>query len=236
MTASADETTSSNGTTGRSVLVTGGTGGLGGAVTRAFVEAGWRTVVPYRSKPPEGVVAVKADLTDPVSVGEVAAVAAEAPDEPLKAVVNLVGGFAMGGRVHETPVDEFEAQFRTNLRPTYLVCSAALPHLISAGGGSIVCLSSRAALHPFPGAAGYITSKAAVLALVNALDVEYQRDGIRVNAVLPGVIDTPANRASMPDAKRSDWVAPADIAKTILFLAGDEARTISGAHIPVHRA
>jgi NAD(P)-dependent dehydrogenase (short-subunit alcohol dehydrogenase family) len=218
----------------QSVLITGGTGGLGGAVTQAFVDAGWRTVVPYRSNPPSGVVAVRADLTDPASVAEVAAVAAD--EAPLKAVVNLVGGFAMGGRVHETPVEEFEAQFRTNLRPTYLVCAAAIPHLIEAGGGSVVCLSSRAALHPFPGAAGYITSKAAVLALVDALDAEYQHDGIRVNAVLPGVIDTPANRASMPDANRADWVAPADIARTILFLAGDDSRTISGARIPVHRA
>jgi len=220
----------------RSVLVTGGAGGLGGAVTQAFVEAGWRTVVPYRSKPPAGVVAVKADLGDPASVDEVVAVAAGSPDAPLRAVVNLVGGFAMGGRVHETPVDVFEAQFRTNLRPTYLVCAATIPHLIDAGGGSIVCLSSRAALHPFPGAAGYITSKAAVLALVDALDAEYRRDGIRVNAVLPGVIDTPTNRESMPGTDRADWVAPAAIAKTILFLAGDESNTVSGARIPVDRA
>jgi NAD(P)-dependent dehydrogenase (short-subunit alcohol dehydrogenase family) len=214
-----------------SVLVTGGTGGLGGAVTSAFVEAGWRTVVPYRSKPPEGVVGVKADLTDPASVAEVVAVAAE--DEPLKAVVHLVGGFAAGGRVHETPVDDFEAQFRMNLRPTYLVCAAAIPYLIDAGGGSVVCLSSRAALNPFPGAAGYITSKAAVLALVDALHTEYHADGVRVNAVLPGVIDTPTNRTNMPNADRSTWVAPAEIAKAILFLAGDDANTISGARIPV---
>ena len=218
------------------MLVTGGTGGLGGAVTRAFVEAGWRTVVPYRTKPPESVVAVRADLTDPESVGEVAAVAAEAGDAPLKAVVNLVGGFAMGGRVHETPIDEFEAQFRTNLRPTYLVCAATLPHLIAAGGGSIVCLSSRSAVRPFSGAAGYVASKAAVLALVDALDTEYHREHVRVNAVLPGVIDTPANRDGMPGANREDWVSPDDIARTILFLAGDESSTISGARIPVDRA
>jgi NAD(P)-dependent dehydrogenase (short-subunit alcohol dehydrogenase family) len=221
---------------GRSVLVTGGTGGLGGAVTSAFAEAGWRTVVTYRSTPPEGVVAVKADVSDPTAVAAAVAVAAEDRDAPLTAVVNLVGAFGMGGRVHETPVEDFEAQFRANVRPTYLVCAAALPHLIAAGGGSIVCLSSRAALHPFAGAAGYVTSKAAVLALVDALDVEYRRDNVRVNAVLPGVIDTPANRRDMPDAKRDDWVAPTDIAKTILFLAGDESSTISGARVPVDRA
>ncbi|TDV53790.1 SDR family NAD(P)-dependent oxidoreductase [Actinophytocola oryzae] len=220
----------------RSVLVTGGTGGLGGAVTRAFAEAGWRTVVPFRNEEPTGVVAVKADLGDPVSVGEVAEVAAGEAGAPLVAVVNLVGGFAMGGRVHETPVEEFEAQFRTNLRPTYLVCAATIPHLVEAGGGSVVCLSSRAALHPFAGAAGYIAAKAAVLALVDALDAEYRADRVRVNAVLPGVIDTPANRASMPDADRADWVAPEDIARTILFLAGDDAATISGARVPVDRA
>lgn len=220
----------------RSVLVTGGTGGLGVAVTRAFVDTGWRTVVPYRSKPPAGVVAVRADLTDPASVGEVAAVAAESADAPLRAVVNLVGGFAMGGRVHETPVDEFEAQFRTNLRPTYLVCAATIPYLIDAGGGSIVCISSRAAVSPFPGAAGYAAAKAAVLTLVDALATEYERDGIRVNAVIPGVIDTPSNRENMPGSDRAGWVAPADIAKTILFLAGDESGPVSGARIPVDRA
>ena len=97
-------------------------------------------------------------------------------------------------------------------------------------------MSSRAALHPFSGAAGYITSKAAVLALVSALDAEYGDEGVRVNAVLPGVIDTPGNRAAMPDSDRKDWVAPADIANTIRFLASDESSAISGAQVPVHRA
>lgn len=216
-----------------SVLVTGGTGGLGTAVTTAFAEAGWRVVVPYRSRPPSGVVGVQADLADPAQVATAVAVAAE--EGPLRAVVHLAGGFAMGGRVHETPVEEFEAQFHLNLRPTYLVCAAAIPHLIAAGGGSIVCVSSRAAVAPFAGAAGYVTSKAAVLALVDALDTEYRDDGVRVNAVLPGVIDTPANRESMPGS-RSNWVAPADVAKTILFLASDASSTISGARIPVDRA
>ncbi|MFC4855570.1 SDR family NAD(P)-dependent oxidoreductase [Actinophytocola glycyrrhizae] len=216
-----------------SVLITGGTGGLGTAVTAAFTEAGWRVVVPYRSHAPSGVVGVRADLTDPAQVAAAVEVAAE--EGPLRAVVNLAGGFAMGGRVHETPVEEFEAQFHTNLRPTYLVCAAALPHLIAAGGGSIVCVSSKAAVAPFSGAAGYVTSKAAVLAFVAALDAEYRADGVRVNAVLPGVIDTPANRESMPGS-RAGWVDPADIARTILFLASEAASTISGAHIPVDRA
>jgi NAD(P)-dependent dehydrogenase (short-subunit alcohol dehydrogenase family) len=222
-------------------LVTGGTGGLGSVVTSAFVEAGWRVVVPWivetelkRVAEHPRVHTVRADLFDPDSAKAVAAVAAGEPEAPLGALVNLVGGFAMGRRVHETDVEVFENQLRLNLRPTYLVSQAVLPHLIAAGGGSIVCVSSRAALKPFPGAAGYITSKAAVLALVDAMAAEYLDDGIRVNAVLPSVIDTPANRASMPDADFGTWVTPAQIAGVILFLASESSGVVSGAHLPVY--
>jgi NAD(P)-dependent dehydrogenase (short-subunit alcohol dehydrogenase family) len=160
--------------------------------------------------------------------------AAGADGAPLRAVVNLVGGFAMGGRVHETPVEDFEAQFRLNLRPTYLVCAAALGHLQAAGGGAIVCVSTRAALRPFAGAAGYIASKAAVLAFVDALAAEYRDDGIRANAILPSVIDTPGNRASQPDADHSRWVAPERIADVVRFLCEDGSAVVSGAHVPVY--
>ncbi|HET9140106.1 SDR family oxidoreductase [Actinophytocola sp.] len=228
-------------TAGRSVLITGGTGGLGSAVTAAFLADGWRVVVPWiaetelsRLDDHPGVHPIQADLFDAGSAAGVAAFASGEPDAPLRAVVNLVGGFAMGGRVHETPVEDFEQQLRLNLRPTYLTCHAALPHLLAAGDGSIVCVSSRAALAPFPGAAGYITAKAAVLALVDALAAEYTPDGIRVNAVLPSVIDTPANRASMPDADHASWVTPAEIAGVIRFLCGTESGVISGGHIPVY--
>jgi len=99
-----------------------------------------------------------------------------------------VGGFSAPGRVHETPIEEFEAQFRLNLRPAYLCAQACLPHLIDAGGGAIVCVSTRAAVRPFSGAAGYISSKRAVLAFVEALAVEYRDDGVRANAVRPGAL------------------------------------------------
>jgi NAD(P)-dependent dehydrogenase (short-subunit alcohol dehydrogenase family) len=221
-------------------LVTGGTGGLGAAVTRRFLGASWRTVVPWhdereleRLDSHPLLTLVRADLFDPASAAECAAAGAAEPAAPLAAVVNLVGGFAVGKRVHETPVAAFEEQLRLNLRPAYLTCQAALPHLIAAGGGSIVCVSSRAALRPFPGAAGYVTSKAAVLGLVDALAVEYRDDGIRVNAVLPSVIDTPANRASMPDADHGRWVRPEQIAEVIFGLCAG-ADVVSGAHIPVY--
>jgi NAD(P)-dependent dehydrogenase (short-subunit alcohol dehydrogenase family) len=213
----------------RTVLITGATGGLGGAVVERFAADGWN-VVGVDKRPAEdrdAITFVEADLFDPVEVGRAVG---EAGGE-LKAVVNLVGGFAQGGRVHETPIEEFERQFTLNLRPTYLVTAAAIPRM---DGGTVVCVGTRAALRPFPGAAGYAASKAALLALVRALDAEYRDDGIRVNAVLPSVIDTPANRASMPGADHDAWVDPKEIADVIHFLSSDASAPISGAEIPVY--
>ncbi|MEE6257359.1 SDR family NAD(P)-dependent oxidoreductase [Plantactinospora sonchi] len=244
----------------RTVFVTGSTGGLGGAVTAAFLATGWRVVVPVRSDDrepptapgagltgsngttaeagPESVggapVRVVADLTRPDQVARAVAVAAGDPAAPLRAVVNLVGGYAAAGRIHETPLDDFEHMISLNLRPTYLVTQQALPHLVEAGGGAIVCVSSRAALAPFPGAAGYVTAKAAVLAFASAVAVEYRQAGIRCNTVVPSVIDTPANRAAQPTADHSRWVAPAEIAGVIRFLASDDSAPTSGATIPVY--
>ncbi|OJF09857.1 SDR family NAD(P)-dependent oxidoreductase [Couchioplanes caeruleus] len=224
--------------TERTAVVTGGAGGLGGAVTEILRDAGWRVVAPVRAgamaRLPAGVTGIEADLGVPEDVAAAVALAAAEPGAPLRAVVNLVGGFAMGGRVHETPVDDFEAMLRLNLRPTYLVTAAALPHLVAAGGGSVVCVSSRAAVAPFAGAAGYITAKAAVLAFANAVAVEYRKDGVRANTVLPSVIDTPLNRRQQPDADHTRWVTPAEIARVIAFLAGDESAPTSGATIPVY--
>ncbi|WDZ84949.1 SDR family NAD(P)-dependent oxidoreductase [Micromonospora cathayae] len=220
----------------RSVLVTGGTGGLGGAVTAAFVAAGWRVVVADRhpTGPGDGPTVVTVDLTDPAGADRAVAVAAGDPGAPLRAVVNLVGGYASGGLVHETPVEDFDRMLTLNLRPTYLVTRAALPALTAAGGGAVVCVSARAALAPFPGVAGYVTAKAAVLAFANAVAVEYRHAGVRCNTVLPSVIDTPANRAAQPDADHGRWVDPAEIASVVRFLAGDESAPTSGAAVPVY--
>ncbi|MGH2841600.1 MAG: SDR family oxidoreductase [Solirubrobacteraceae bacterium] len=224
-----------------SALITGGTGGLGAAVSRAFLDGGWRVVVPVydeaereRVEAHERCVLEPADLLDPASAAAIVQRAAADESAPLRAVVNLVGGFHQGGRVHEMPVEEFEQQLRLNLRPTYLVTQAALPHLQAAGGGAVVCVSTRAALRPFAGASGYIVSKAAVLALVDALAVEYRDDAIRVNAILPSVIDTPANRRSMPKADHARWVAPEQIASVVRFLCEDGSAAVSGAHVPVY--
>jgi NAD(P)-dependent dehydrogenase (short-subunit alcohol dehydrogenase family) len=217
-------------------MITGAGGGLGGAVTEAFLAEGWRVVAPElastKGRLAAAVEAVEADLTDPASVAAAVRVATARPEAPLRAVVNLVGGFAAGGLVHETPYADFEAMLTLNLRPTYLVTAAALPALVAAGGGAVVCVSSRAAHHPFAGAAGYATGKAAVLAFASAVAVEYADAGVRCNTIVPTVIDTPANRAAMPDADHSRWVPPERIAQVIRFLASPSSAPVTGAAIP----
>jgi NAD(P)-dependent dehydrogenase (short-subunit alcohol dehydrogenase family) len=222
-------------------IVTGGTGGLGSAVVERLLSEGWRVVVPWivaqeleRLPPRDGLVLVEADLFEEQSTRDVVSVATDIAAAPLKGLVNLVGGFASGGRVHETPIEDFERQFRLNLRPTYLVTQAALPPLLDNGGGSIVCVGTRAAIAPFPGAAGYISSKAAVIAFAQAVAKEYLDDGVRCNAILPSVIDTAANRAEMPNADHDRWVKPAEIAVVIAHLLSDTSSPTSGAAIPVY--
>jgi NAD(P)-dependent dehydrogenase (short-subunit alcohol dehydrogenase family) len=222
-------------------IVTGGTGGLGTAVVARLLDDGWRVVVPWiveseltRVPEREGLELVHADLFDPPAVASVVAAGAADSDAPLRGLVNLVGGFAAGPRVDETPIEDFERQFRLNLRPTYLMVQAAVPHMVGAGGGSIVCVGTRAALQPFKGAAGYISSKAAVIAFAQAVAVEYRDDGVRCNAILPSVIDTPGNRASMPNANHDKWVKPAEIAGVIAHLLSDDSLPTSGAAIPVY--
>jgi NAD(P)-dependent dehydrogenase (short-subunit alcohol dehydrogenase family) len=225
----------------RTILVTGGTGALGSAVVSAFLDSGWRVAVTWvdpaeleRVSAHDQLALIEADLFDEQAVEHAVAEAAGDRSAPLRAVANLVGGYAGGSRVHETSPEDFERQLSLNLRPTFLVTRAAVPRLIEAGGGSIVCVSSRAAVQPFSGAAGYIVSKAAVIAFVKAIALEYRNDGLRCNAILPSVIDTPANRAGQPDADHSRWVAPAEIAQVVRFLCSDESAPVSGAEVPVY--
>jgi NAD(P)-dependent dehydrogenase (short-subunit alcohol dehydrogenase family) len=217
----------------RTVLITGGTGGLGRAVVGTFVANDWNVVV-LDARPAEldRAQVIEADLTDPDAVARAVAGAQDGP--PVRALVNLVGGFAAGQPVASTPVDEFEAQFRLNLRPTYLVTQAVIPALVEAGGGAIVCVSSRSALHPFAGAAGYCASKAAVIAFAQVVAREHTGDGVRCNAVMPSMIDTPANRAAMPADEHDKLTPPGEIAAVIRFLCSDESAPTTGAAIPVY--
>jgi NAD(P)-dependent dehydrogenase (short-subunit alcohol dehydrogenase family) len=222
-------------------IVTGGTGGLGSAVLARLLDDGWRVVAPWiveaereRMQMRDRLCFIKADLFASDQVAEVVSEATKESDAPLRGVVNLVGGFAAGERVDGTPIEEFEQQFTLNLRPTYLMTQAALPHLVKAGGGSVVCVGTRAVYQPFKGAAGYISSKAAVISFAAAVAVEYKDDFVRCNAVVPSVIDTPANRASMPNAQHDRWVKPEEIAGVIAHLLSDDSKPTSGAAIPVY--
>jgi NAD(P)-dependent dehydrogenase (short-subunit alcohol dehydrogenase family) len=218
------------------VLVAGGTGALGTAVVKELVAAGYPVGATWvverereRLEGVEGVELIKADLFD---AKEAAAAVAAISD--IAAVVNLVGGYAEGGRIHETEPDEFDRLMRLNLRPNVLLARAAMPRFLRQGGGAFVAVSARPALRPFSGAAPYIVAKAAVLSFVQALDAEYRKDGIRANAVLPSVIDTPANREAQPDADYSKWVAPEEIAKVIRFLVSSESIAVTGGAVPVY--
>jgi NAD(P)-dependent dehydrogenase (short-subunit alcohol dehydrogenase family) len=197
----------------RNAFITGGGGGLGVAVVDCFLTAGWNVSAPRRAD---------VDLTDPEAVRRAVAAAA-----PLHAVVNLAGGFSAGQPVWETPVGDFEANFALNLRPTYNVCHAAIPHLAS--DGAIVCTSSGAAREPFAAAAGYAASKAAVTALARTV----AKEGVRCNIVSPSLIDTPANRESMPESSWGKLVPPERIAELILWLCSPESSALNGVELPV---
>jgi NAD(P)-dependent dehydrogenase (short-subunit alcohol dehydrogenase family) len=217
------------------VLVAGGTGYLGNAVVRELIGSGYEvaaTWVVERERErleSEPVELIEADLFVPEQVE-----AATAAVDALDAVVNLVGGFSDGPLVHETDPQDFERMWRLNVMPGFLLARASMPRLMERGGGAFVGVSARPALRPFPGAAGYISAKAAVLALIQALDAEYKAHGIRCNAILPSVIDTPANREAMPNADHAKWVPPEQIAKVVRFLVSDDSTPTTGAAVPVY--
>jgi NAD(P)-dependent dehydrogenase (short-subunit alcohol dehydrogenase family) len=218
------------------VLVAGGTGALGTAVVKELVASGHPVGATWvvesereRLEGLEGVELIKADLFD---ANEAASAVAAISD--IAAVVNLVGGYAEGGRVHETEPDEFDRLMRLNLRPNVMLARAAIPRFLNRGGGAFVAVSARPALRPFPGAAPYIVAKSAVLSFVQTLDAEYRQDGVRANAILPSVIDTPANRKAQPNADFDKWVKPEDIAKVVRFLVSDDSAPTSGAAVPVY--
>jgi NAD(P)-dependent dehydrogenase (short-subunit alcohol dehydrogenase family) len=224
----------------RAVLVAGGTGALGGGVLRALLDGGYpvtatwvvdeeRERVDAEFGEHDALSLVKADLLDPA--GATAAVGAV---DDLGAIVNLVGGWAGGQKAHEIEPEDFDRILELNLRPIFLLARAGIPRLVEAGGGAFVGVSARAADRPGPGQAAYNTAKAGVVAFIRSLDADYRDAGVRANAVMPSVIDTPANRAAMPDSDHSKWVPPEQIGAVIRFLVSDDSAPTSGAAIPVY--
>ena len=227
---------------GRTVIVTGGTGALGGSVVRGFLEAGARVLVsyvvedevaPFRQQFADAAGRVELHRCDVRRAAEVDALLRHVPSGELRAVVNLAGGYRWT-RVADTDDATLEHLLDLNLRTSFAMCRAAAPALVAAGGGAIVNVSARAALRGEAGNGVYGATKAAVLALTQSLSAELKGDGVNVNAVLPSIIDTPANRKAMPKSDPATWVAPGDLASVIVFLASDAAAAIHGAAIPVY--
>ena len=224
----------------RHVMVTGGTGALGIAVVGALLQAGAQCHVPYFHPVEAERFPFRADartrLSGPVDLADEAAVhQLYAAVPPLWASIHLAGGFAAGG-IAEIDKAALMQQLQMNFLTCFLCCRAAVSALRKSGGGRIVNVAARPALEPRQGAgmSAYAASKAAVAALTAALGEELVKEDILVNAVAPSVLDTPANRKTMPKAKHELWPKVEEVAATILFLASPENRVTRGAIVPVY--
>jgi len=230
---------------GKLALVAGGTGGLGRAVTLAFLEEDAKVVVTYQKQ--EEFDAVKnaagkngaslegrrVDVTDEAAVRQLVE-SILAQHNRLDILVNAVGGFAGGGKLWELETKVFDLMLALNLRSGYALARVVAPVMLKQKGGAIVNVASKAALDHGPGVAAYAASKAAALALMDSLAAEVKGTGVRVNSVLPSIIDTEANRKAMPSADFTKWPKPEEIARVILFLCSDDAKLIHGAAVPVY--
>jgi NAD(P)-dependent dehydrogenase (short-subunit alcohol dehydrogenase family) len=225
----------------RVAVVTGAAGNLGRAVAAAFEAAGVRLVLVDRSEEALGNIygegltrlPVVADLTSEDSVAGAVARAVEHYGR-IDILANIAGGFRMGPPVHETPVETWDLMLAMNAKSAFLMSRAVIPHMLANAWGRIINVSARAAVQPKGWVVPYCVSKAAVITFTEGLAAEHRTDGITVNCVLPGTLDTPQNRADMPDADWGRWVAPAALADVIRFLCSDAAHAVSGAAIPVY--
>lgn len=230
---------------GEVVLVSGGTGGLGRAVTLAFLAEGAKVVVTYRN-PSEldalkmeagnhaaSLYAVAVDITDQSAVSALID-GISARHQRLDTVVNCIGGYAGGLKLWETELSVFERMLQLNLRSGFLLARKAMPLMIEQGSGAFINIAAKAAFDHAAGASAYAASKAASVAMLDSLAADAKGTGVRVNSILPSIIDTPANRLAMPGAQFNKWPKPEEIARVILFLASSEGRIIRGASVPVY--
>lgn len=230
---------------GSIALIAGGTGGLGRAVSLAFLAEDANVIVTYRKR--EEFLALQKESTQHASrlTGHQADVTDEAAVRGLldtviekqgriDILVNSVGAYAGGTKLWETKSSVFEQMLALNLRSGYVLASAVAPAMLKQKSGSIVNIASQAAVNHAGGTAAYAASKAAALAMFDSLAEDVRGTGLRVNSVLPSIIDTAANRAAMPGADFTKWPKPEEIAGVILFLCSNDASLIHGAAIPVY--
>ncbi len=223
----------------KTVLITGAKGGLGNFVTTAFLESGARVAgvslsISDSDFPSPNFHAISANL-DAQTARTVAATVVQKWGR-IDALIHLVGGFAGGQSVAETTDETLERMLDMNFRAAFYTLRAVLPGMRAQGGGRIVAIGSRAAVEPSPALSAYAASKAALVSLIRTMAAENKDAGITANVVLPGTMDTPANRAAMPAADPTKWVQPAHVASLLVYLASDQAAAISGAVIPIYGA
>jgi len=229
----------------RIVLVAGGTGGLGRAVSLAFLQQGATVIVTYRDENELAELRVLAgsssdrlsasatDVTDELAVQKlVDRILAE--QSHLDVLVNTVGGYVGGPKLWELDSKTLDRMFSLNLRSGFALAKSAVRPMLKQKSGSIVNVAAKAAFDHAAGASAYAASKAAAVALMDSLAAEVRGTGVRVNSILPSIIDTPINRKAMPNAPFDLWPKPEEIARVILFLASEEGRVIHGAAIPVY--
>ncbi|MFY9559858.1 MAG: SDR family NAD(P)-dependent oxidoreductase [Terriglobales bacterium] len=223
---------------GKVVLVTGANGGLGANVTQGFLDAG-ATVIGTSRKIQQSdfkhsnFTAMPAEI----SAWEGARVLADqvlARFGRIDVLAHTVGGFAGGQLIAETNDATFQRMFDLNLKSAFYLLRAVLPAMRKTGNGRIIAIGSRAALEPGPGVGAYSASKAALVSLIRTVALENKDVGITANVILPGTMDTPANRKAIPNADVSKWVQPANVASLVMWLAGDAGKDITGAAIPVY--
>jgi NAD(P)-dependent dehydrogenase (short-subunit alcohol dehydrogenase family) len=226
-------------------LVAGGTGGLGKAVSLAFLAEGANVVVTYRKEEEfaalqkaagtksSALLGYRVDVTDEVAVSEVIGKIL-AQHGHLDALVNTIGAYAGGISLWQTDTKVFDQMLSLNLRSGYVLARAAVPAMLKQHHGAIVNVAAKAALDHAAGASAYAASKAAALALMDSLAADTKGTGVRINSVLPSIIDTDVNRRAMPNADFAPWPKPDDIARVILFLCSDQAKVIHGAAISVY--
>ena len=226
------------------VLVAGGTGALGRAVTLSFLDELARVIVTYRRREEfdalnkaaganaSSLEGHQVDVTDEAAVRRVIE-GILARSGRVDVLVNTVGAYAGGATLWETDSKTFDQMLALNLRSGYVLCRAIVPVMLKQRGGVIANVSSRAAVDHAAGMAAYAASKAAAVAMIDSLAAELKGKGVRVNSILPSIIDTDANRKAMPTADFTKWPKPEDIARVILFLCSEEAGLIHGASVPV---
>jgi NAD(P)-dependent dehydrogenase (short-subunit alcohol dehydrogenase family) len=231
--------------TGKVVLVAGGTGGLGRAVSLAFLREAADVIVTYRNDQEfadlKGVADANAsrlvgrhvDVTDEAAVQQlIAGIGAEG--KGLDVLVNTVGGYVGGMKLWELDTKVLDQMLALNLRSGFILSRAAAKAMLQRGKGAIVNVASKAALDHGAGVAAYAASKAAAVAMIDSLAADLKGSRVRVNSILPSIIDTEINRKAMPGADFAKWPKAEDIARVILFLCSDDANVIHGAAIPVY--